>query len=275
MPVVLESKRDQWHGGVSLRYPVGVMRRLRWIASVAAVILLTAPLGERVASAGEPTAIPTASEEAEATHARLRGLMSASAIAKLDAGARALAPKTVTKPAKHLHEVATTWAKTTWPEGDIEALVFLVLMEAAKSAQEDLRAIMASVKAINDAKATYREMIEKVQAEIAARGGKKKTSRSKSKPPRPRPLKTPVLGVEYWPAPKVPDLGPLGSMSVAELDAKLAQLTDARDSLAEMGEEQQLRLQMYMDRRQKLFQMLSNIMKKLSDTSGTIIGNLK
>lgn len=37
-------------------------------------------------------------------------------------------------------------------DGDIMALRFIVLMEAAKSAEEDLKAIMAKVKAINDAK---------------------------------------------------------------------------------------------------------------------------
>jgi hypothetical protein len=40
---------------------------------------------------------------------------------------------------------------------DIEALAFLVLMQAAKSAQEDVRAVMASVKAINETKAKLRD----------------------------------------------------------------------------------------------------------------------
>jgi hypothetical protein len=42
---------------------------------------------------------------------------------------------------------------------DIEALMFLVLMQAAKSAQEDLKAIMNGVKAINDAKAKMRDLL--------------------------------------------------------------------------------------------------------------------
>jgi len=41
-------------------------------------------------------------------------------------------------------------------EADIEALAFLVLMQAAKSAQEDLKAIMDGVKAINAEKAKQR-----------------------------------------------------------------------------------------------------------------------
>ena len=44
------------------------------------------------------------------------------------------------------------------PDGDIEALAFLVLMQAAKSAQEDLKSIMANVKALNNAKARKREL---------------------------------------------------------------------------------------------------------------------
>lgn len=46
------------------------------------------------------------------------------------------------------------------PEGDIEALVFLVLMQAAKSAQEDVKAVMESVKNINKSKQQWRELME-------------------------------------------------------------------------------------------------------------------
>jgi hypothetical protein len=50
---------------------------------------------------------------------------------------------------------------------DIEALAFLVLMAAAKSAQEDLKAIMASVKAINDQKAEMRDAMQQQQLDEA------------------------------------------------------------------------------------------------------------
>src|ERR1043166_865685 len=51
--------------------------------------------------------------------------------------------------------------------GDIEAMVFIVLMEAAKSAREDLRAIMAEVKAITAAKSALRDVISKIGYDIA------------------------------------------------------------------------------------------------------------
>ena len=51
---------------------------------------------------------------------------------------------------------------------DVEALAFLVLMQAAKSAQEDLKAIMAQVKAINAAKAHQRQAQQRMQEAAAA-----------------------------------------------------------------------------------------------------------
>lgn len=47
------------------------------------------------------------------------------------------------------------------------------------------------------------------------------------------------------------------------------------DSMSEMGEMESLRLQMAMDRLSKLMSTLSNILKKMSDTSESIVRNLK
>ncbi len=46
-------------------------------------------------------------------------------------------------------------------------------------------------------------------------------------------------------------------------------------SLSDLGDAQQLRLQMYMDRRSKMYETLSNLMKRSSDASSSIIANLK
>jgi hypothetical protein len=57
---------------------------------------------------------------------------------------------------------------TNLPEGDIEAIAFIVLMEAAKSAREDLKSIMAGVKAINNTKASYRESMQSSKTTAAS-----------------------------------------------------------------------------------------------------------
>jgi hypothetical protein len=54
------------------------------------------------------------------------------------------------------------------PGDDIMASAFVALMEAAKSAQEDLKAIMAQVKAINEAKKKQLESLEKLGHESSS-----------------------------------------------------------------------------------------------------------
>ena len=123
--------------------------------------------------------------------------------------------------------------------GDIEAMAFLVMMQAAKSAQEDLRAVMDQVNEINAAKKRWRE--------------------------RSRPT-----------APEEVDLDSVFQL-VATLYIKQLQAEVNRqlDSVSETGELEQLRLQMAMDRLAKLMSTLSNVLKKLSDTASQITQNLK
>ena len=55
------------------------------------------------------------------------------------------------------------------PHGaDIEALAFTVLMEATESANQDLATIMSEVKAITAAKQKLREIIYKVNQDVAS-----------------------------------------------------------------------------------------------------------
>lgn len=54
-----------------------------------------------------------------------------------------------------------------------------------------------------------------------------------------------------------------------------ADLRNQLDSQSELGETEQLRLQMAMDRQSKLMTTLSNLLKKIDDTSQSIVQNLK
>jgi hypothetical protein len=124
-------------------------------------------------------------------------------------------------------------------DGDIMALAFLVMMEAAKSAREDLKSIMDGVKKLNAEKQQQRAGLAKAQ--------QAKTS-------------------EY----------PASNTIAATRDTAVRDaMKDKRDSLSELGQEQQLRMQQAMDRLNKANQAASNLMKKFSDTQSSIIGNLK
>jgi putative addiction module CopG family antidote len=167
------------------------------------------------------------------------------------------------------------------PEGDIEALAFIVLMEAAKSAQEDLKAIMAQVKAINAAKQAHRDLLDQMQRDQAANFGREKdepldfstglgSERAYHRVPMPHADPTSEGGVRYV----VTDLHP-GKITKAALCAIAESMKNKLDSLSEMGEMESLRLQMAMDRRSKMMDALSNMLKTLGDTAQAITQNLK
>ncbi len=129
------------------------------------------------------------------------------------------------------------------PGDDIEAIAFLVLMQASRSAQEDLKAIMAEVKAITNAKAKLREMLDQ---------------------PSER-------GLDLFSANAVIS----ALITRAELCRVVEGMQNDLDSMSELSETESLRLQMAMDRISKFMSTLSNILKKMSDTASQITQNLK
>lgn len=145
------------------------------------------------------------------------------------------------------------------PESDINALAFLVMMESAKSAREDLKAIMDGVKQINDAKASLRKNAQ--QAKRAPEN--ENASRAKAAPPSRQSAKPIRTAVQPAPIPK------------AQFARQLELAKNDLDSLSEMGEMESLRMQMTMDRMSKADAAASNAMKKFSDTAQQITQNLK
>jgi hypothetical protein len=136
----------------------------------------------------------------------------------------------------------------TFGDGDIEATAFLVIMEAARSARDDLKAIMEQVKAINAAKQELCRLFEK----------KEKTHRARHS----------ALDFESV-------LCLMATLYAKHLDEEADELLAGLDSMSEMGEMESLRLQMAMDRMSKMMSTLSNLLKKISDTSSQITQNLK
>jgi hypothetical protein len=60
-----------------------------------------------------------------------------------------------------------------------------------------------------------------------------------------------------------------------DIDNAVDQIKNKLDSKSEMGETESLRLQMAMDRMSKMMSTLSNLLKKISETSQSITQNLK
>jgi hypothetical protein len=166
--------------------------------------------------------------------------------------------------------------------GDIEELAFVVMMEATKSADDDLRQIMNEVKSITAAKQGLRELICKVANDIAANTGREQGTigfggdgLGSEEAYHQASLPLPSPRCDGGVALTATDLHPGVISEVAQLQSIRATLEAKLDSMSEMSEMTSLRLQMAMDRRSKFLETLSNIMKKISDTDSAITQNLK
>ena len=153
---------------------------------------------------------------------------------------------------------------------DIEALAFIVLMQASKSAQEDLKAILEGVKATNNQKERLRQLMNDVKRERAGSHPNDTPCASPDCKALAASLRTFTAQLPGKARLTLPPIVTMGDLVGVE-----AKLKGSLDSLSELGETESLRLQMAMDRMSKFMTALSNIMKKLSDTSDAIIANLK
>jgi len=86
--------------------------------------------------------------------------------------------------------------------------------------------------------------------------------------------KTPNLGLEYIRTPQI-KLRSLNKIEKDNLAAEIQALDALSDSLDDISEIVQLKLQMAMDRRAKYISTLSSIMAKISQTRDTVIENIK
>jgi hypothetical protein len=211
-----------------------------------------ATTGAAASRATLPTVAPL-TPAVTAQHTRLFGALRADLKPKVAMAARILAARVSApvppkgKPVDVMaaaHEVvgaAHNFGLGTVNSGDIEALAFIVLMQATKDADEDLRDILAKVKKMNEQKAAIR------QALVRCKGDR--TCAKRTPPP--------------------------AGMTRAELEKLVDALADRRDSSGDLDGADALKLQGFLDRRQKLLETLSNLLKKIADTNESIIQNLK
>lgn len=167
-------------------------------------------------------------------------------------------------------------------EQDIMALAFLVMMEASKSAQEDLKAIMNEVKNVNKEKEKFRSLSIQANKYSGENAGLKmpkttldsfrlliKASNNKQMTmSQPRSIQTNQIQ-------KTNTNSTRQLASAEELKSLQAELKNKLDSLDEMSESGSLSMQLFMERSSRFNSTLSNIMKKIADTKGSIISNLK
>jgi hypothetical protein len=177
-------------------------------------------------------------------------------------------------------DLATQYAALgSMNNADIEALAFLVLMQAAKSAQEDLKSIMAHVKSINNQKSKLRDALsmlnDKNQRITRDRLDSVKILSVQTQALQKQNIPEKIQPVRTTTRDSLKSVRTVVPVSQSEINLAKEKVKNDLDSMSEMGEMESLRLQMMMDRQSKFMSTLSNIMKKISETQNSIIQNLK
>lgn len=133
-------------------------------------------------------------------------------------------------------------------ESDVDSVVYLVMMQSARIANDDLREVQQGIGRIEASMSALRAAGEP-DAETAT---------------RPRLTRLQLASVRSPQA-----------LPTEEFGRRLAASRDDLGALSEMAELESLRLQMAMDRMARTMQAISGLLGKLGDSQRTIIPNLK
>jgi len=135
---------------------------------------------------------------------------------------------------------------STLEGADISALVFIVMMDAAQSMQQDLKTIMDGVKDINKQKDALRGELSRLNQF------------------KPAVRRTPPTASASFMMP--PPLPP---------NATIAQKQHRYDELSDLSDSLQLKIQTLNSQMQNAQQMASNVIKGVNDSRASVLKNLK
>ena len=108
--------------------------------------------------------------------------------------------------------------------------------------------------------------------ELTRRGLKPPKAKRKGKRLPPSP--SPILAIDVFPPPEVPELPALDGLSDAQLLTLAADIAARITDAADLVEKQQLRLQMAMDRMSRAMALVSELAKKSASADAAVISKL-
>jgi hypothetical protein len=199
--------------------------------------------------------------------------------------------------------VSGRFGKSGLSAADIDAIVFMVLMEAVNNTDSDLKTQMAAMQAITAAKAATRKLLDELNQEAASLAATRtdatcksaicgslahqlatiarqtesasaaaKMSKAVGSAVHTTASSSQTVSGELWNASALATTGPLTFNRLHQIQT---QVGSSLKGLDEESEAQSLELQMTMDRRSKLLDTLSNIMKTIADVDEAMISNIK
>jgi hypothetical protein len=168
-------------------------------------------------------------------------------------------------------------------EASLDFLIAQVMRLLAADSEEDLKQMLAHLKALQAAKQALRDLIQRMKRDRLANELRREYdarldfSQGLGSERAYHRVRLPVLdpdaagGLRWLAA----DLAGEKLTRLEQLDCIVDELQGKLDGLSDLSELDAMKLQMLMDRRSKFLEMLSNMMKKISETQAAIVGNLK
>ncbi|MFZ0821315.1 MAG: hypothetical protein WAM91_14700 [Candidatus Acidiferrales bacterium] len=160
-------------------------------------------------------------------------------------------------------------------DADMNAIVFVVLMQSVQDGEGDLQNMMNQMQAINSQKQALRQLADETNRDAAQNAKQNGSAQCASALCKSLPGRLANLRAATSKMPHPVSLQAPERLTYGDLARIQAQLQGAVNSMNESSETQSLELQMTMDRRSKLIDTLSNVLKKISDTSDSVVQNLK
>jgi len=170
---------------------------------------------------------------------------------------------------------ATAPAGTALQNMDIDAMVFMVMSEAAQDQEQDLRNQMQQMQAMEKEKQALRELHDQMQQEMAQVKAGEGSGVCATQFCRALPARLAEMTRASAAMPRPFYLRAPESITYPTLSSLESQTDQALGSVSGMSQQQQIRMQMTMDQRSKIVEALSNMLKTLSDTSSAIVSNMK
>jgi hypothetical protein len=158
---------------------------------------------------------------------------------------------------------------------DIEALVEMVMMEAAQDDDQDLQSLMQQMQAMTKAKDQIRALLNEMSQPMSALAGSPRSDVCVSAFCRSLPSKLAAINAATANLPHPSQLAVSDKVTAEDVANAQAALQNDLDSDNDISQMSQLQMQMLMDRRSKALEAASNIEKSMSDTAAAILSNLK
>jgi hypothetical protein len=198
-----------------------------------------------------PTLLSTFPVAAEARAAQLNAKISPAARAWIQQEAKRESDSNDISEASARKAISGAGSALDFSKMSIEDAIVMIMMAISNDADNDMKQLLADAKETNTNKKALRDKANEKKSEVKVTANTNLRMGLTTQSP-----------------------SSFGANDAAATN-QIAVQKEGLDSIGEQSAPDQLKLQQYVDRRKKANETASNVMKKMSDISSTISGNLK